>query len=582
MSASGRCSASIVKQSSAHECSTSAVSITAPSWVVPTRTMRSTPSTSTSIPSTWSSRSCGTYTRICNMPSACRSAAQLGAVRLARLPRTARARSSPASVSVRVRSGARSRRVNARLRLPSPSASERKTSKQRTDFEHVAELGTQRGLDARGGDRCRRPRTRGRAATPGSATARGRCGCAEGASSSTSSTSSAATTGASRLSASSTAGATSPTVPASTPDTSTRAARPGRKPALTTGSSATSAMPSASSTARTASTASYTSTGRSSSIGRRRTCPAQAKRDVLGLVGQRAGVRRDDRRRVTGTRDPSRTARRRPDPGCDCPPGRAADPGSTAVRSTDSSDAQRVGGPHQPVERRTGALEVGGRHQRQRDGLREPHAHQRVGHEATLALTRGERADLAVGVGQRAADAVEADAARHLFDQVDLAVEVGTERGHDRDDGVAVAAILISAGLSSSMPSGARESHTSSASSVVPSTAFTRDARSVIRVALDRARVHVDRVGRDLRARHLDEQLHRPLRVAGDGVGVDAALEARARLAAQLEPLRRERDAHALEVGRLQQDLGGGVGHLGGGTAHDPGHRLRHALARRR
>ena len=46
-------------------------------------------------------------------------------------------------------------------------------------------------------------------------------------------------------------------------------------------------------------------------------------------------------------------------------------------------------------------------------------------------------------------------------------------------------------------------------------------------------------------------------------VRIDAPLEARARLGAQAEPLRRRRDAHRLEVRRLEQDLGRAVVHLG-------------------
>ena len=69
----------------------------------------------------------------------------------------------------------------------------------------------------------------------------------------------------------------------------------------------------------------------------------------------------------------------------------------------------------------------------------------------------GEHADLAVGVGQRAPDAVEADAPRHLLHQVDLAVEVGAEGRHDRDDGVARGAVGRPSSASSSMPSGASD-----------------------------------------------------------------------------------------------------------------------------
>jgi len=74
------------------------------------------------------------------------------------------------------------------------------------------------------------------------------------------------------------------------------------------------------------------------------------------------------------------------------------------------------------------------------------------------------------------------------------------------------------------------------------------------------------------------EELERAFGVLGDRSGVDPPLEPRARLAAQLQPLRAAGDPHALEVGRLEQDLRGGIGHLGGGAAHDAGDRLRRAF----
>ena len=184
-----------------------------------------------------------------------------------------------------------------------------------------------------------------------------------------------------------------------------------------------------------------------------------------------------------------------------------------------------------------------------------------------------------MGVGERAADPIEADAPRHLLDQVDLTVEVGAERRHDRNDGVAVATASLVFGGSVELDAQRRQR--------VPDVfRIERGAEHRVHVrrtqgdalTLDGTRVHVDRVGCDLRVGHLHEELHRPLGTAGDRVGIDAALEARTRLAAQLESLRGERDAHALEVGRLEQDLGGGVGHLRGGTAHDAGDGLRHPL----
>ena len=214
-----------------------------------------------------------------------------------------------------------------------------------------------------------------------------------------------------------------------------------------------------------------------------------------------------------------------------------------------------------------------------------PMPDQRVGDEPPLLLADGEHADLAVGVGQRAADAVEADAARDLLDQVDLAVEVGAEGGDDRDHVVAGRARLERVevvGVELDAERRQRSPHVLGvevgAEHRVHPAGPQADAG-----ALDRRRVDVDGVGRDLRARRPRRAAPWPARrCAAIAVGVDAPLEARARLAAQLEPLGAAGDAHALEVRRLQEDLGGGVGHLRRGAAHDPGDGLRRALARRR
>ncbi len=226
------------------------------------------------------------------------------------------------------------------------------------------------------------------------------------------------------------------------------------------------------------------------------------------------------------------------------------------------------------VERRAGALEVGGGDQRQGDRLGEADPDQRVGDQPSLALAQGQRADLAVGVGQRATDPVETDAPRHFLHQVDLAVEVGAEGGNHRDNGVGVVGLGI---LEFDPERGQRGPDV-----------FVVEAGAEHRVhpagpqadalAFDRRRIHVSDVGGDLCAGHLHQQLHRPLGVALDRIGIEATLEARARLAAQLEPLGAAGDAHALEVGRLEEDLGGGLRHLGGGPAHDPGDGLRCAL----
>ena len=95
--------------------------------------------------------------------------------------------------------------------------------------------------------------------------------------------------------------------------------------------------------------------------------------------------------------------------------------------------------------------------------------------------------------------------------------------------------------------------------------------------ALDRCRVFVDRLSRDAPPGDLREELHGPFGVSGDAVGIDAAFEPSARLRAQLEALRRPRDAHPLEVRRLEQDLRRGVGDLRGAAAHDPCDGLRRA-----
>ena len=181
--------------------------------------------------------------------------------------------------------------------------------------------------------------------------------------------------------------------------------------------------------------------------------------DLLGLVGQRTGGLRAVAR---GCEEDAAHLEQ-----CDVDQPlvavarhRAQQPGEHRGAQHRLLGAQRVGGPHQPVERSTGPFEVGGRHQRQGDRLGEPHPHERVGHEAPFPLAHGERADLPAGVGQRAPDAVEANAAGHLLDEVDLAVEVGAEGGDDRDDGVAGVAgrgcVIFRRALSSSMPSGAR------------------------------------------------------------------------------------------------------------------------------
>ena len=91
--------------------------------------------------------------------------------------------------------------------------------------------------------------------------------------------------------------------------------------------------------------------------------------------------------------------------------------------------------------------------------------------------------------------------------------------------------------------------------SSVPRIAFTRRGAHRDARALDRIRVAVDDAVDDLGSRDLREQLHRARGAGRGAVGIDAALEARARLRTQAEPLRRRGDARRLEVGRFEQDL---------------------------
>ena len=121
---------------------------------------------------------------------------------------------------------------------------------------------------------------------------------------------------------------------------------------------------------------------------------------------------------------------------------------------------------------------------------------------------------------------------------------------------VGATAVSSSPEPDTSMPSGASAPTTSASVSCVPSTPLTLLVRRRMSSARIGIRVLVDGFRRDARAGDLGEELHRPVRVHRDPVGIDAPLEARARLGAQLEPLRRSRDPHPLEVRRLEQDLG--------------------------
>ena len=90
---------------------------------------------------------------------------------------------------------------------------------------------------------------------------------------------------------------------------------------------------------------------------------------------------------------------------------------------------------------------------------------------------------------------------------------------------------------------------------------------------LEFRRVRVDDPGRD---RAAGPRLDEP----GAAVGAEprqpvllALLEAEARLGPQGVAERRPADAHRVEDGRLDDDVGGRVRDLGRGTAHDPGDR---------
>ena len=115
--------------------------------------------------------------------------------------------------------------------------------------------------------------------------------------------------------------------------------------------------------------------------------------------------------------------------------------------------------------------------------------------------------------------------------------------------------------------------------SSVPSNWLTRAVRTVMRGALDRLRV-VRRSPPAAGAADATSANSSIARTAPDrgAVRVDAALEARARLGAEAEPLRGLGDAGRLEVRGLEQDLGRVVGDLGLGATHDPGDALRPTL----
>ena len=118
----------------------------------------------------------------------------------------------------------------------------------------------------------------------------------------------------------------------------------------------------------------------------------------------------------------------------------AEEPGKDPGAQDGLLGAERIGRLDEPVERRAGPFEIGRRHERDRDGLGQPGADERVGDaRAARAAPRGEHADLLAGPRHGATDGLEPDSAGDLLDDVDLALEVGAERRSDRGDVVGTA-----------------------------------------------------------------------------------------------------------------------------------------------
>src|SRR6266536_5087141 len=101
-------------------------------------------------------------------------------------------------------------------------------------------------------------------------------------------------------------------------------------------------------------------------------------------------------------------------------------PGRILVRSTDH-----------PVHRRAGAFEFGRGNEGDRHCFRQSRADERVCHQTTFTLRLREPADLLFWPRHGPTDGSEADAPSDLFDDVDLALEVGTEGWRDCNDVVA-------------------------------------------------------------------------------------------------------------------------------------------------
>ena len=220
-------------------------------------------------------------------------------------------------------------------------------------------------------------------------------------------------------------------------------------------------------------------------------------------------------------------------------------PGSSAGRSTDSS-AQRI----LDLDQRSVASPARARSAGATSGS--VYTSSKPAPTSTSATARRSRctavsaADLRRTRRNRARDAVEPDAARDFLDEIDLALDVGPPRGNDRGPAVHLDPERREQRCTSSSESSVARS-TGSPARCGPSRARARSA-SGTRRSLP-ARAAPTRPSRTAPSRAPRRRRRRWDR---------RPLEARARLGAQAEPLRRLGDARRLEVRRLEQDLGGG------------------------
>ena len=190
-----------------------------------------------------------------------------------------------------------------------------------------------------------------------------------------------------------------------------------------------SASSSASPSARSASTASYSSTGRSASTGPRATSAGEQHREVVALVGQEVPARPARRRRGR-----ARRARGPARPWLAFPAAALSSPGRICGRRIGSSARSAFVASTVPSVLRPNRSRSRDRDERHGHRLGRAGADEDVLDHAPVALARGEPAADAGGVRQRARDLVEPDPPGDLLDDVDLALEVGTERRGDRDE----------------------------------------------------------------------------------------------------------------------------------------------------